>query len=44
MKKSKWRIIENFVLNDGRFDSEDFEDFLNSINDKKMDNKKGDNK
>lgn len=32
MNQKKWKIIEDFVLNDGRFNSEDFEEFLEQIN------------
>jgi len=32
MNVRKWQIVENFVLNDPRFDSNDFEDFLEQIN------------
>lgn len=32
MNKQKWKIIEDFVLEDGRLDSDDFEEFLEVIN------------
>ena len=32
MTVNKWRIIEIFVMNDARFDSDDFEEFLEVIN------------
>ena len=32
MNNKKWKIIEDFVLNDKRFDSDDFEEFLEVIN------------
>lgn len=31
MKNYKWKLIENFVLNDGRFNSDDFEEYLEVI-------------
>ena len=32
MDTEKWKIIEDFVLEDERFDSEDFEEFCEVIN------------
>jgi len=32
MNTKKWAIIENFVLEDERFDSDDFEEFCEVIN------------
>lgn len=32
MKTNQWKIIEEFVLNDPRFDSDDFEEYLEVVN------------
>jgi len=39
MDWKKWRIIEDFVLNDGRFDSEDFEEYLEVVENGEKDHK-----
>lgn len=31
MTQKKWKIIEDFVLNEGRFNSDDFEEYLEII-------------
>ena len=44
MNKQKWKIIEDFVLEDGRFDSDDFEEFLEVINNDKKNKKERNSK